>query len=252
MRRAILSVFAVGVFMLPIMAQSNTGRLVGTVSDATGVIAGATVSVKDSQSGKEKTFVTSDDGSFAVEQLDPGTYTVTITAQGHKTFSANDVKIDIGREYSLNPTLEAGNINETVEVTAGADIVNSTNAELSNTVSPRQILELPINGRNPLALLNLQAGVNATSSSINGQRSSSANYTRDGINIQDNFIRTGGFVQDRPTVDDTGEFTVVTQNASADQGGGGSKIWRGLTVLHQLGICRIDDVCPRQSPRLSH
>jgi len=222
MRRAILSVFAVGVFMLPIMAQSNTGRLVGTVSDATGVIPGATVSVKDSQSGKEKTIVTSDDGSFAVEQLDPGTYTVTITAQGHKTFSANDVKIDIGREYSLNPTLEAGNINETVEVTAGADIVNSTNAELSNTVSPRQILELPINGRNPLALLNLQAGVNATSSSINGQRSSSANYTRDGINIQDNFIRTGGFVQDRPTVDDTGEFTVVTQNASADQGGGGS------------------------------
>ncbi|MDQ1525271.1 MAG: hypothetical protein QOE47_3195 [Pyrinomonadaceae bacterium] len=222
MRKAILAVLAFCSLVVPAAAQSNTGRLVGTVSDASGVVPGASVLVKDNQSGREKTIVSSDDGSFSVEQLDPGTYTVTITAAGHKTFSAADVKIDIGREYSLNPTLEVGDISETVEVTAGTDIVNSSNGELSSTVGPRQILELPINGRNPLALLNLQPGVNATSSSINGQRSSSANYTRDGINIQDNFIRTGGFVQDRPTVDDTGEFTVVTQNASADQGGGGS------------------------------
>ena len=222
MRKAILAVFAFCALVVPAAAQSNTGRLVGTVSDPSGVIPGASIVVRDNLSGREKTVVSSDDGSFAIAQLDPGTYSVTITAQGHKTFSAPDVKIDIGREYSLNPTLEVGNISETVEVTAGTDIVNSSNGELSSTVSPRQILELPINGRNPLSLLNLQPGVNATSSSINGQRSSSANYTRDGINIQDNFIRTGGFVQDRPTVDDTGEFTVVTQNASADQGGGGS------------------------------
>src|SRR5690606_19433124 len=107
-------------------------------------------------------------------------------------------------------------------VTAGADLTNASNAELANTVSPRQVLELPINGRNPLALLNLQAGVNATSNSINGQRSSSQNITRDGINVQDNVIRTGAFVQDRPTVDDTGEFAVITQNAGANFGGGAS------------------------------
>jgi hypothetical protein len=72
-------------------------------------------------------------------------------------------------------------------------------------------------------LLNLQAGVNATSNSINGQRSSSQNYTRDGCQYSGQLIRTGGFVQDRPTVDDTGEFTVVTQNAGAELGGGGSR-----------------------------
>jgi hypothetical protein len=204
------------------LAQSNTGRLIGTVSDQSGAIPGATVTVKDNQTNKERTFTTSGDGTFNVSQLDVGTYTVTITSPGHKTFTANDVKIDVGKDYSLNATLEIGQVNETVTVTAGADIVNSTNAELSNTVTPRQVLELPLNGRNPLALLNTVAGANATSASINGQRSSSANYTRDGINVQDNFIRTGGFVQDRPTVDDTGEFTVVTQNASADQGSGGS------------------------------
>ena len=118
--------------------------------------------------------------------------------------------------------MEVGDVEATVTVRTGAEIVNASNAELSATVSPRQVLDLPINGRNPLSLLNLQAGVNATSSSINGQRSSSVNFTRDGINVQDNFIRSGGFVQDRPSVDDTGEFTVTTQNASAGLGNGGS------------------------------
>jgi len=205
-----------------VLSQSSTGRLVGTVSDASGVIPGATVVIKDNQTSKERTLTTSGDGAFSVPQLDVGLYTVTISAPGHKTFSASDVKIDIGQEYSLNATLEVGEVSENVTVIAGADVVNSTNAELSNTISPRQVLELPLNGRNPLALLNTVAGANATSASINGERSSSTNYTRDGVNVQDNFIRTGGFVQDRPTVDDTGEFTVVTQNASADQGGGGS------------------------------
>jgi len=207
---------------LPAFGQSSTGRLVGTVTDASGVIPGATVTTKDNQTGKERTSTTSGEGSFNIPQLDVGTYTVTISAPGHKSFSAADVKIDIGQEYSLNATLEVGQVSENVTVVAGADVINSTNAELSNTISPRQVLELPLNGRNPLALLNTVAGANPTNASINGERSSSVNYTRDGINVQDNFIRTGGFVQDRPTVDDTGEFTVVTQNASADQGGGGS------------------------------
>lgn len=93
-----------------------------------------------------------------MSQLDVGLYLVTISAPGHKTFSAGDVKIDIGQEYSLNATLEVGQVSENVTVVAGADVVNSTNAELSSTISPRQVLELPLNGRNPLALLNTVAG----------------------------------------------------------------------------------------------
>lgn len=205
-----------------VFAQSTTGRLIGTVAGPDGLIPGATVLVTDNQTGRQLTAVTNDSGSFIFEQLPYGTYTVRITSTGFKTFVANELKIDANRDYTLKPVLEIGDVEAQVTVQAGADIVNSSNAELSTTVSPRQVLELPINGRNPLALLNLQAGVNPTSNSINGQRSSSANYTRDGINVQDNFIRTGGFVQDRPTVDDTGEFTVVTQNAGAELGNGGS------------------------------
>ncbi|HJQ31555.1 MAG TPA: TonB-dependent receptor [Pyrinomonadaceae bacterium] len=208
------------VFALTAFAQTSAGRLVGTVTDPGGaVIPNATVTAKDNQTGRERTVQASSEGAYEMAQLEAGTYTVTITAQGFKTFSATQLKIDVGRDYTLNATLEAGNVNETVTVTAGADIVNATGADLSTTISPRQVKELPINGRNPLALLNLLPGVNPTSSSINGQRSSVTNYTRDGMNIQDNFIRNGGFVQDRPTVDDTGEFTVVTQNAGAEYGG---------------------------------
>ncbi|MEP7148735.1 MAG: TonB-dependent receptor [Acidobacteriota bacterium] len=203
-------------------AQTTTGRLIGTVSGPDGLLPGASVTVTDTQTNREFTAVADSDGSFQFAQLSFGVYTVRISQPGFKTFVATDVKIDANREYSLKPVLEVGSVEVEVTVQAGVDLVNSTNAELSTTVSPRQVLELPINGRNPLALLNLQAGVNATSNSINGQRSSSANYTRDGVNVQDNFIRTGGFVQDRPTVDDTGEFAVITQNAGANFGGGGS------------------------------
>ncbi len=205
------------------VSAQTTGRLIGNVSGPDGLLPGATVTVRDTQTGREQTTVTNSSGAYLFERLPFGTYTVRVTSAGFSTFEATEVKIDANRDYSLNPSLALGEISEVVSVTAGADLVNSTNAELSTTVSPKQILDLPINGRNPLSLLNLQAGVNPTASNhVNGQRTSSTNFTRDGVNIQDNFIRTGGFVQDRPNVDDTGEFTVVTQNAGAELGGGGS------------------------------
>lgn len=222
MKKIIFTLFTICFCISLATAQSSTGRLVGTVSSADGLLPGATVTVTDNQTARELTATTDNKGGYRFEQLTFGTYTVKITASGFKTFNVQSVKIDANREYTLNSNLELGDVNAEVTIQAGADILNASTAELSNTVGPREVIELPVNGRNPLSLLNLQAGVNATSSSINGQRSSSANYTRDGINVQDNFIRTGGFVIDQPTVDDTGEFTVVTQNAGAELGGGGS------------------------------
>jgi Carboxypeptidase regulatory-like domain len=204
-------------------AQTTSGKIIGSVSAPDGVIPGATVTVTDNKTAKVRTVTASDNGTFEVPQLEFGTYTVSITASGYKTFTANEVKIDAGREFSLNALLEVGNVSETVTVTATGEQINASNGELSTTVGETQIRELPLSSRNPLALLNLQAGVNATSSSINGQRTSSVNYTRDGLNVQDNFIRNG-FVSDAPTVDNTGEFTVVTQNAGAELGSGSTQV----------------------------
>jgi hypothetical protein len=206
-------------------AQDINGRIIGTISDINGAIPNATIVIKDNQTGKERTITGKDDGTFEVSQLEFGTYTVTISASGYKTFTAENVKIDVGREFSLKAVLEVGQITEQVTITAeGIEQINSTNAELTTTVSEKQIRELPLNGRNPLNLISLQAGANPTTDSINGQRSSSTTVTRDGVNVQDNLIRTGAFVSDQPTTDDTGEFTLVTQNAGVQQGGGSSQV----------------------------
>jgi hypothetical protein len=212
-------------FVATAIAQSNTGRLIGTVSGPDGVIAGATVVVIDDKTGRERTVTASGDGAFALPQLEVGTYTVKVSVNGFKAFQANDVKIDIGRDYSLSITLEIGKVEEAVTITAGQDVLNAVNGELSNTVSREQIRELPLNGRNPLDLIRLQPGVSqngAQNTSINGLRTSFTNITRDGLNVQDNFIRSNAtdFSPNRPSVDDTGEFTITTQNAGSDQSGG--------------------------------
>ena len=208
----------------PVSAQSSTGRLIGTISGPDGVIPGATVVVTDARTGRERTVVTTGEGAFIVPLLDAGDYTVRVAATGFKTFTASAVKIDVGKEYSLNPTLEIGSTQESITVTAGADVINATNAELSNTVSPQQVKELPLNGRNPLNLIQLQAGTaanGAQTTSINGARPSFTNISRDGLNVNDNFIRANAsdFSSERPSVDDTDEFTITTQNANASQNG---------------------------------
>lgn len=209
--------------------QTTTGRLLGVVSGPDGVLPNATVTVKDNKTDKTLTAVSDGDGSFIFSQLEFGVYTVTVVSSGFKTYVANEVKIDVGRDYSLPVPLEIGNVQESVTITAGADVVTSTTAQVSNTVSPQQILSLPLLTRNPLALTTLQAGVASNpfqGSSINGLRTTFTNITRDGINIQDTFIRTNAtdFAPGRPSVDDTGEFTITTSNQEADQGYGGAQI----------------------------
>src|SRR5215210_28382 len=181
MRKTIFAAFACLLLAVAALAQTNTGRLVGTVASQDGTVAGATVTVTDDKTKKERTTTSASDGTFTVPQLEIGTYTVTVTSNGFKTFTATDVKIDIGREYSLSATLEVGRVEESVTVTAGADVLNATTGELSNTVSSKQILELPLNGRNPLNLIALQpvvASNSAQNTSINGLRTSFTNITR--------------------------------------------------------------------------
>lgn len=225
MKKVLIVILALASFATAAFTQTNTGRLIGTVASADGVVAGATVTLTDNKTGKDKTLTTGQDGSFTYPQLEVGTYIVKVTAKGFKTYTATEVKIDIGREYSLAVLLEVGDIQESVTITAGTDVLNATTGELSATVSTKQIIELPLNGRNPLNLIALQPGVSsngAQNTAINGLRTSFTNITRDGLNVQDGFIRSNAtdFSPNRPSVDNTGEFTIVTSNSGADQNGG--------------------------------
>ena len=155
MKKFFCSVIMVFSIAAAAVGQTTTGRLEGTVSGPDGLLPGATVTAFDNQTGKQKTTTSNSDGSFRFPQLEFGTYSVTFTADGFKKFVANDVKIDVGRSYTLTASLEIGDIAEVVTVEAGADIISASTAQISNTVSPQQILSLPLITRNPLSLTTL-------------------------------------------------------------------------------------------------
>lgn len=211
------------------VGQTTTGRLSGTVSGPDGVLPGATVTITFNQTNKEFTVTTDGSGNFVFPQLEVGTYSVKVSASGFKTYVATDLKVDVAREYTLNPSLELGGVQETVTVSAGADVITSSTSQVTNTVSPQQILSLPLITRDPLNLTTLQPGVASNAfqgTSINGMRTTMTNITRDGISINDQFIRTNAtdFAPGRPSVDDTGEFTLATTNQESDLGSGGAQI----------------------------
>ena len=85
-----------------IVAAQTAGRLSGTVSGPDGVLPGATVTATDNKTGKVLTVTSNEEGAFLFPQLEFGTYTVKLTSPGFKTFIANEVKIDVGREFEVD------------------------------------------------------------------------------------------------------------------------------------------------------
>ena len=216
---------------LPLFAQTATGRLSGTVLDPTGAaVQDAAITVRSDASGAVFTVTTAPSGGFSVIDLPAGTYAVEIEALGFRRHVARKVKVDVAGETSLPPVrLELGEITEAVEVVAGVSQVQTTTAELTSTVTKEQIQHLPLIGRNPLSLIALEAGTayaGANATVINGMRTSFSNVTLDGINIQDNFIRSNAldFIPNRVLIDQISEFTITTQNGSSAVGGGSSQV----------------------------
>lgn len=213
-----------------VFAQSDTGRLVGTVLDPShSAVADARVIVRSESTGSVVELLTNTVGEFGVASLVSGFYTVEISAFGFNSVTIEHEKVDVGRESSLPPiVLELGSISEVVVVEGGVSQVQTTNAEISSTVTSEQIDELPLIGRNPLDFVRLQAGVAAAvqPTTINGQRTAFSAVTLDGISIQDNFIRDNGldYLSSRTLLDQVAEFSVISQNGSAALGGGASQV----------------------------
>jgi hypothetical protein len=206
------------------------GRLSGSVVDPTGaVIPGATVNVYVA-GGKEPVLQghTNEAGLFLFIAVRPETYDVGVEARGFGKSMIRGVKISPISENELPPIrMEVLSTSQSVEVTAEVEAVNTTNAEVSTTITNQQVQNLPVLGRQVSSLFATLPGVSAGSgtTSVNGLRSSFSNVTLDGINIQDNFIRTNGldYMPMRPTIDQVAEITVSTSNEAASIGGGASQ-----------------------------
>ncbi len=143
-----------------LMAQTPLGRIAGVVLDKSGdAVAGATVTVISEATNQQQTTTASIAGAFIFPQLPAGSYKVTIEMRGFRSASYTKVKVDPGQEYSLTAALEVGLAIEATTIVADANLVNTTSTEISHTVTQRQVLGLPLNGRSPLELVRLQAGV---------------------------------------------------------------------------------------------
>ena len=152
--KAILSV-ALCLFLFnlsSVFSQVSSGAISGTVVDTTGAaIPGAGIRLTNQGSGQSFSAVSSNVGSFTVSSLAPGLYTVSVSLISFKTFVATDVKVNVGETYSLVAVLEVGDVTERITVTAGRDIVNTTETQISKTISKKQIADLPLNGLIPSA-----------------------------------------------------------------------------------------------------
>src|SRR5437016_7835685 len=133
---------------LSAMAQSTTtGAINGTVTNPNKeVVAGATVTVKNNGTNKEATATTDDNGGFKLSNLEPGTYTVNANASGFAPYSNPNVVVEVGRSTSLDVGLPLQGVTGTVEVTAEAPVINTTQQDFSSNMNQTSINELPVNG----------------------------------------------------------------------------------------------------------
>src|SRR3984957_6074119 len=146
-------------FSVVASAQTDTGRLVGTVTDASGaVIDGATITVTNRGTARSITAETNTTGAYVLNALPAGSYHVEIKKQDFKTSSA-DVTLDVSQVKEINLKLEPGNVSVTVDVTSGVPLVDTSTSSTGEVIQGRQVTELPLNGRNFTQLALLTPGV---------------------------------------------------------------------------------------------
>jgi hypothetical protein len=233
-RRGLFAVLAVAWLAgssLAFAQGTNASQITGTVIDPSGaVLPGATISAKHVASTVVTTTVTNTEGVFTLPSLPIGTYEVTITLEGFKTFVAKDVVITAGTGANIAAKLEVGGVSETVTVASSSEIMQTQSTTISSTVNTNAITKLPLTSRSAMDFVNFLPGVSTPGgnrqATINGLPQGVINITLDGINIQDNTNRStdGFFAIVSPRLDAIEEVSVTTAGQGADAGQGAVQI----------------------------
>src|SRR5215510_11251991 len=195
----------------------TTSTLAGVVVDTSGgVIPGADVVAKHNATGVTVSAVTNAEGVFSFPALNTGTYTVTVSLQGFKTYISNDVVLTSGTGANLRVPLEVGVLEEQVTVSSASEIVQTQSATITTTINTNQIQKLPLTSRSAMDFVPFMPGVSTSNgnrnSIINGLPRGTINITLDGVNVQDNTLRStdGFFAIVSPRLDAIEEVTVST------------------------------------------
>lgn len=207
------------------------GQIVGIVQDPAGaVIAGANVKLEDEATGATQTRESGPDGGFVFLNLQAGNYKITVSMPGFRTGVYSGLKVDAARTTNVTVTLEVGEVTEIVEIAGGAEILERSSTTIETTVRGDVIRSLPLNNRDTLDFVMLmpgaQQGGTARQSTFLGLPKGAINITMDGVNIQDNLLKSafggGMFTLIRPRLDAVEEVTVTTATAGADVAGEGA------------------------------
>jgi len=217
---------------IPGMAQEVTAGIVGTVTDPSGApIVGAAVVATDTERGTLWKAETNDTGSYNLLRLPVGSYSVKVSKEGFQTALQPAFTLTLNQTSRVDVRLKVGQINETVEVTSAAPVLQTENAQVGTVLDARTNDDLPLATRNYVQLTLLTPGtvsvdphsMNLGSNTaeeggrpyINGNREQSNNFLLDGV---DNNQASDNLLGFTPSPDAIGEFNLITQNASAEFG----------------------------------
>ncbi|HEY6403464.1 MAG TPA: carboxypeptidase regulatory-like domain-containing protein, partial [Blastocatellia bacterium] len=207
-------------------AQTANSRISGTVTDATGaVVSGAKVTAKNEATGVTYTQATTSAGLYAFPSLPVGSYALIVEMNGFKTTNRLGLVLQVDTPLVVDVTLEVGQASEIVNVEGAFEKLQTANATIGNVVEQKAIEQLPLNGRNPLSLITLEAGVSQRSAgagsntlSVNGSRDRAFNVTIDGIDANESSVPTATNNIYRLNPDNIKEYKVTTNNATAEEG----------------------------------
>jgi hypothetical protein len=214
-----------------LLAQQITGSIRGTVTDPSGaIVEGASVTARQTETGLSRTTTTDRAGAYLLLELPVGHYQLQVERTSFQTYIQQGISLDVNESATIPVALKVGAESEKIQVDADAEIIQAAVTSLGTFVSEREVLDLPLNGRNFTQLGLLQPGVvpltpglveaggslrASQAYAVNGQRPESNNFLIDGAN---NFNGVdGGFVL-KPPVDAVTEFRILTHNANAEFG----------------------------------
>ena len=192
--------FLIGFFLAALVAlpaaggaQTFRGGISGRIVDATGaVLPGVTVTATNAATGVSRTTTSSETGDFSLPDLPLGAYAIEATLQGFQTVRTK-VEVAVSQVASVELKMGLSQVAETINVTASALILDTVSTALSNVVRPKQVQDLPLNGRDFTRMLQLAPGV--AGSSVNGVRTRGNNYQIDGADNNDAFQNTAAVNQ---------------------------------------------------------
>ena len=217
-----------------LFAQAVSGTILGTVHDASGaLVAKAPITITNTATGLNRTVETDASGEFSAPSLPPGIYSLTVQLEGFKKTTLSNLVVGVDQKVRAEVTLQLGAVADVINVEGTAPVVKSDSSELGDTVTERQIKDLPLNGRDFVNLTRIIPGVvrgipganidgagslawrASASFSANGQRTRDNNFLLDGVDNNETWLNS---VVVFPSVDALEEFKVQTSTYSAEFG----------------------------------